>query len=117
MANIHRIEIGSRLSEVVVHDGRVFLSGQTADDSSQCVRGQTRQILDAIDRLLRSAGTDRARVLFAHIWLRDLADFDAMNEVWEEWVPKGRAPARATVAADILGGAGVKVEIAVQAAL
>lgn len=115
--HIHRLESGRRLSEILVHDGRAFVSGQTADDPSQCIRGQTRQVLGCIDRLLGLAGTDRTRVLFANIWLRDLSDFDAMNEIWEDWIPEGCAPARATVAADLLGGDGVRIEIALQAAV
>ena len=117
MTHIHRLESGKRLSEVLVHDGRAFVSGQTADDSTQCIRGQTRQVLGAIDRLLELAGTDLTSVLFANIWLRDLGDFDAMNEVWEGWIPEGCAPARATVAAGILGGDDVRIEIALQAAV
>ncbi len=70
----------------------------------------------AVDRLLGEAGTDRARILMAQIFLADLADFDAMNEVWDDWVPPGDAPPRATVQAR-LARPQWKIEIVVTAAI
>jgi enamine deaminase RidA (YjgF/YER057c/UK114 family) len=52
----------------------------------------------------------------AQIFITDLAEFDAMNEVWEAWLPKGAAPARATVEAR-LAKPEWKVEIVVTAAV
>ena len=54
-------------------------------------------MLDAIDRLLARAGSDKSRILMAQIFLADLADFAGMNEVWDAWVAPGQAPCRATV--------------------
>jgi enamine deaminase RidA (YjgF/YER057c/UK114 family) len=96
---ITRLDKNERLSRVVVYDGTAYLSGLTADDKSQDTRGQTRQILRKADAFLSTAGTDKSRVLFAQIWLRDIADFDAMNEAWMEWIEPGAPPARATVEA------------------
>ena len=56
-------------------------------------------MLAAIDKLLAEAGTDNAHILMAQIFLPDLADFAAMNEIWEDWVAPGDAPPRATVQA------------------
>ena len=39
---------------------------------------------------------DRSRILMAQIWLADMADFDAMNSVWDAWVDTDNPPARAT---------------------
>lgn len=96
---IRRIEPGSRLSRAVVHGSLVFLAGLTADDLTQDVTGQTRQILAKIDRTLEEAGTDKSKLLSAQIWLRDIATFAAMNQAWEAWLDKANPPARATVEA------------------
>jgi len=51
------------MSEAVVHNGTIYLAGQVAEDPSQDVAGQTRQILEAIDRLLGECGSDKTRIL------------------------------------------------------
>ncbi len=113
---IQRFDVGARLSEMAVHGNTVYLAGQIAEDGSQDIRGQTRQVLDAIDALLSRAGTDRSRILMAQIYLADLADFAGMNEVWDAWVPAGNAPPRATVQA-ALAKPEWKIEIVVTAAI
>jgi enamine deaminase RidA (YjgF/YER057c/UK114 family) len=113
---IRRIQPGPRMSQAVVCNGMVFLAGQVADDTKEDVGGQTRQVLAAIDRLLAEAGTDKSRLLAAQIFLADMADFAAMNKVWEAWVAPGQTPARATVEAAMAKPAYL-VEIVVTAAL
>lgn len=113
---IQRFDVGARLSEMAVHGNTVYLAGQIAEDGSQDIRGQTRQVLDAIDALLSRAGSDRGKILMAQIYLADLADFAGMNEVWDAWVPAGNAPPRATVQA-ALAKPEWKVEIVVTAAI
>ena len=112
---IQRFDVGTRLSEMAVHGGVCWLAGQVAADGSQDIRGQTRQVLAAIDALLARAGSDKSRILRAQVYLVDLADFAAMNEVWESWVAPGHAPARATVQA-ALARPQWKIEIVVTAA-
>lgn len=114
--SITRIESGQRMSQVVAFNGVVHLSGQVAQDGSVDVAAQTRQVLESIDRLLGLAGTNRNRLLTAQIYLADIADFDAMNTVWEAWVSRGNAPTRATVEAR-LASPDLKVEIVVSAAV
>jgi len=97
MPAVQRLHPGKRLSEASIHAGTVYLAGQVADDATQDIGGQTRQVLASIDRLLREAGSDKTRILMAQIFLADLADFAAMNEVWGAWVAPGQAPCRATV--------------------
>ena len=113
---IQRFEVGPRLSEMAVHNGTVYLAGQVADDTSLSIQGQTRQVLDAIDALLAQAGSDKARILHAQIFLPDLQDFPAMNQVWEAWVVPGHTPTRATVQA-ALANPRWKIEIVVTAAV
>lgn len=113
---IQRFDVGRRMSEMAVHQGVAYLAGQVAEDASADIAGQTRQVLAAVDALLARAGTDKTRILRAQIFLADLADFDAMNAVWEGWVAEGHAPPRATVQA-ALANPGWKVEIVVTAAV
>lgn len=112
---IQRFDTGPRMSEMVVHNGTVYLAGQIADDAAADITGQTQQVLAAVDALLARAGSDKSRLLRAEIFLADLGDFDAMNAVWQSWVVPGHTPARATVQA-ALANPRWKVEIVVTAA-
>ena len=113
---IQRLQVGKRLSGAVIHNGLVYLAGQVPNDGTKDITGQTQEVLDKIDALLREAGSDKTKVLSAQIWLPDMKDFAAMNAVWEKWVPAGQAPARATVEANLANPA-YKVEIMATAAL
>ena len=99
----------------MIHKDTVYLAGMTAPDTSQDVKGQTKQILELVDGLLERAGTDKTKLLTANIWLKDIADWARMNEVWTAWVVPGKAPARATVEAN-MAKPDVLVEIMIQAA-
>ena len=116
MSDIQRLDVGARLSEAAIHGGVVYLAGQVATDASQDISGQTRQVLAAIDALLARAGSDKTRILMCQIFIADLADFAAMNAVWDAWVVPGHTPPRATVQAK-LARPEWKVEMVVTAAL
>jgi enamine deaminase RidA (YjgF/YER057c/UK114 family) len=113
---VQRFDVGTRLSEMAVHNGTVYLAGQVPEDASQDIVGQTRQVLAAIDALLARAGTDKGRIVMAQIFIADLADFPGLNSVWDAWVTPGQAPPRATVQA-ALAKPEWRVEIVVTAAL
>ncbi len=113
--NIQRFEVGTRLSEMALHNGVCYLAGQVAADATQDIRGQTLQVLAAIDALLARVGSNKSRILMCQIFIADLADFAVMNEVWEAWLPAGQAPPRATVQAP-LAKPQWKVEMVVTAA-
>lgn len=113
---IQRYDTGPRMSEMVVHNGTVYLAGQIAEDAEADISGQTREVLAAVDALLAQAGSDKSKILRAQIYLVDLADFPAMNAVWEQWVVPGHTPARATVQA-ALANPKWKIEIVVTAAV
>lgn len=115
MSDIKRIETGQRMSQVVIANGMVWLAGQVAAEGAPAAE-QTSGILAKIDSLLKKAGTDKTRIVSAQIWLADMADFAAMNEVWDAWVPQGHAPARATGESK-LATPGYKVEIIVTAVM
>jgi enamine deaminase RidA (YjgF/YER057c/UK114 family) len=113
---VRRYHVGDRLSEMAIHRGTVYLAGQVPDDTTQDIRGQTRQVLAMVDKLLAEAHTDNAHIVMAQIFLTDMADFAGMNEVWDDWVAPGDAPPRATVQAR-LAKPEYKIEIVVTAAL
>ncbi len=114
MSDIRRIDPGPRLSEATILGNRIYLSGMIPEDTSQDIAGQVKQALGEIDSLLAKGGSDKARILTATIWLADIADFAAMNAVWDAWVVPGETPARATVQAR-LNDPKMKVEIMVVA--
>ena len=115
---IERRHVGKRLSEAVVFtpggERLVYLAGQVAEDRTADVATQAQQVVAAIDRLLAEVGSDKTRILSATIFLPDMADFPALNGVWEAWVVPGQTPARATVEAK-LAHPDYKVEIQVVA--
>lgn len=113
---IDRIDPGPRMSEATRHAGVVYCAGQVPETTGADIHVQTREVLTAIDALLAQAGSDRTRILFAQIFLADIADFDGMNGEWDRWVEPGRTPARATVEAR-LADPGWRIEIVVTAAV
>ncbi len=112
---IQRINPGRRLSQAVLHGDTVYVAGLVADDTTADVVGQTRQILAKLETVLDKAGSDKSRILSATVWLADAAYYDEMNSVWDAWVAKDAAPARACVEAK-LAGREYRVEIAAVAA-
>jgi len=116
MIEIKRIEPGARMSEAVVHAGKIYTAGVVADAAQgKSVFEQTQDILQQIDQILAKAGSDKTHILKANIWLTDITTFDQMNKAWDAWVVSGKTPARATVQAK-LAGTGWDVEIMIEAA-
>ena len=117
---LERRNVGKRLSDLVIYapppSGRlVYLAGQVAEEPKADITLQTRSVLAQIDRLLDEAGTDKTKILSATIYLADMSDYQAMNAVWDRWVPPGETPARATVEAK-LAHPGYRVEMQIVAA-
>lgn len=106
-------------SKIVEANGFVFLAGQVGDapGSHGAVPGgieaETRAMLDNVGRLLRAVGLDFADVVKCTVYLRDFADFAAMNTVYREYFPT-EPPTRATVGVTALA-ADYSVEIEVLA--
>lgn len=115
--SIRRLHTETRYSEIVIHDGTVYLAGQLADDYGGGIAEQTRQTLANVERLLAEAGSDKSRLLSVTIYLKDMAaDYAGMNAVWDAWLPAGCAPARACVEAKLYSSE-ASVEMTVVAAL
>ena len=85
-----------KISKVSVYAGLAYTSGVVGEPGSD-VREQTAQALARIDELLAMANSDRSRIISAQVWLADMADFAAHNDVWDKWVDPGNLPARACV--------------------
>jgi enamine deaminase RidA (YjgF/YER057c/UK114 family) len=116
--SVKRLHVGPRMSQAVIHGGVAYLAGQVANNTKgQSVTEQTKDILSAIDGLLKEAGTDKSKLLTAQIWLTDMKTFAEMNAVWDGWVSAGNTPARATVQSPALAAPGYDVEIMVTAAI
>lgn len=115
MSAITRMETTDRMSKIVVHQDTVYLCGQVADNGDAPIGPQTENMLAKVEQLLTQAGSARERILSATVYLRDMKDFAAMNAVWDQWVPKGHAPARACVEAR-LARPDLLVEVSIVAA-
>ena len=104
-------------SQAVVSDGLCFCSGQIAlhPDSGQMVgsdvASQTEQLLHNLSAVLTAAGSSLGQVLKVTVYLTDMNDFGAMNEVYATFFDEGVRPARACVAVSQLPkGASVEID-------
>jgi len=96
---IIRTDSTPRMSRIVEHNGTIYLCGQTAKDASKDIKEQTITTLEKVEELLEKSGSDKKHILSVTIYVRDMKDFSAMNEVWDAWVEEGYQPARACVEA------------------
>ena len=91
-------------SQAVVHNGLAYLSGQIALDpaTGQLAAGgiveQTQQVLENLRAVLTACGSLPSQVLKTTVYLKDMGEFAAMNEVYARYFPND-PPARATVEA------------------
>lgn len=95
--SINRHDQSSILSLAVEYGSTVYLAGIVAKDLKQDVKGQTKEVLAEIDRLLAKCGSSKSKVLSAQIWVTDIRNRAPMNEVWTAWVDPKNMPVRACV--------------------
>ncbi|MGH1447554.1 MAG: RidA family protein [Cognatishimia sp.] len=91
---IKRIGVGPRSSRAVVHNSTAYLCGQVGTRGAD-IATQTRECLEKIDQLLAEVGSDKSKLLQVEIWLSDMKDFAAMNEVYDAWIDPAAPAARA----------------------
>lgn len=103
-----------RMSGVVECDGRLYLSGITSFEEG--ITAQTKDVLNKLEERLAAGGSDKAHILRATIYLKDIRLFDEMNAVWDAWTNQEIAPARACVEARLAREAAL-IEIVVDAAV
>ena len=99
--SVVRHDPSSILSQAVEHGSTVYLAGIVAKGLEKDVKGQTKEVLDEIDRLLGKCGSHKSKVLQAQIWVTDIRNRPAMNEVWTAWADARNLPARACVEAKL----------------
>ena len=101
--SIERLHANQRMSQIVVHNGTVYIAGQVPKESKgKSIAEQATEVLNAIDKYLAEAGSDKSHMLSASVWLSDMKYFEEFNKVWDFWVPQGNAPARACVEAKLV---------------
>ena len=114
--DIQRYGTTRRYSDIVTHGGTLYTVEVPSSEGTD-IRTQTREILASIEALLARTGSGKERILMATIYLTEMADYDGMNEVWDDWLPEGTAPCRACVRVAGLAAPGWRVEIALTAAV
>ena len=101
-------------SQGIVDGGFIFVSGQGPADPKTGemrlgdIRDETKQTLENVKAILKAAGATLDDVVKVQVYLSDINDFAAMNEVYRDYFGKS-LPARTTVGVSL--GAGMKVEI------
>jgi len=115
MKAIERLHVAARYSEAAIFNGVVYLAGMVPECTETDIRSQTADVLRQIEQRLAEAGSDKARLLRVQIYLADIHDIAAMNEVWDAWVQPGSAPPRATVQAALANPAW-RIEVVATAA-
>ncbi len=115
--SVQRLRTEKRFSEIVIHNGTVYLAGQLAENLDGDIVAQTQETLASVDHFLAEAGTDKSKVLSVTVYVKDMdAHYAGMNQVYDAWVAEGCAPARACVEAKMYDPR-VLVEMTVIAAL
>jgi len=98
---IHRINPTKRWSDVTVFNGIAHFVEVAETDTSADAKGQVQQIFDQAEQMLASVDSDKTRILSVTIYVTDFANFDALNEVWDNWFVEGTAPSRACVKVEL----------------
>ena len=111
---IERFGTTARYSDVVAHGGIVYLV-EVPHSLEADIATQVKEVLASIEALLAQVGSDKSKLLQVTIYLRDMADYATLNELWDAWVPAGTAPSRACLEAK-LANPGYGVEMVVMAA-
>ncbi|MGX5734126.1 RidA family protein [Bosea thiooxidans] len=99
---IERIGLTARWCDAAIFNGIVFLAGHVPEKTGgRSLTEQTEEVLALIEETLADAGSSKERILSVQIFLTDISKIGEMNAVWDKWVAKGHAPARATVEANL----------------
>ena len=96
-------------SEGVRSGGLIFLAGKTGGDGEPGVQAETRRTLVSIQDALERFGSSMDRVVKCTVFLVDMSDWGAMNEVYAEFFPENK-PARTAVGISLGGDTRVEIE-------
>ncbi len=103
------------LHEIVEHNGVLYLGGIVPEDAGLDMAGQAEDVLRQLKTLLEGAGSDLSCVLQVTIFVADLTEKAAFNQVWKRYFTAEHLPARAAIGVADLGP-GVKLELTAIAA-
>lgn len=103
-----------RAGDFLYVSGQIPVDPETNKPVLGDIQQETRQVLSNINRILESCGSSRADVVKCQVYLTDVKDFAAMNEVYAEFFGNAK-PARTTIGVAALPLPGAKVEIDVVA--
>ncbi|WP_374353072.1 RidA family protein [Chitinimonas sp.] len=112
--DIQRINPETRWSDATVYGGIIHFVEVPAILAAD-ITAQTRLVLEQAEATLALAGSDKSRLLMVTIYVTDLRNVPAMNEVWDAWLPEGCAPVRACLKVELVSP-GMLVEMAFVAA-
>jgi enamine deaminase RidA (YjgF/YER057c/UK114 family) len=82
------------VSHVVQRGAMLYIRSATPEPAGD-VKGQTREVLQRIEGLLRSAGSSKAKLLTAQVRLSDLQLLEDHDAVWNAWIDPKARPVRA----------------------
>ena len=116
--SIQRIDTKPTYSEIVINNNVVYLSGQVAQEyANSDFKSQAREVFSLIDFQLQRVGSNKTKILNLQIFLTDPANYGDMNNVFLEWMPEGKAPARNTICGVRCPNPNWKIEVVVTAAI
>ena len=99
MKPIIRVRPGSQWSDAVVHGGTAYFV--EVPESGTDIASQSIAVLAQAERTLETCGSSKHHLLMATIYIKQLEDRTIFNEVWENWLPAGCAPARCCISAQM----------------
>ena len=96
---IHRTNPQPQWSDAVTHNGTAYFV--EVPENGDTIGAQALAVFTQAERTLSLCGSDKSRLLMATIYLKHMRDRAAFNAMWEQWLPKGCAPARVCVSAEM----------------
>ncbi|GAF52109.1 LOW QUALITY PROTEIN: translation initiation inhibitor [Psychrobacter sp. JCM 18900] len=91
---IKKLHSNQRMSKTVIHNQTIYLCGQVGNAEDD-IKAQTLTCLEKNSNAIRRSGSDKSKLLSVTVWIKDMADFAAMNEVYDQWFEGIQPPARA----------------------
>lgn len=115
---IQRFGISARSSLAVSYNGTAYfaVTPKAPYNGSLSAAEQAAELLEKATERLNLVGSRKEKLLFVAILLADMADYDAVNAVWDGWVATGHPPARACWKAELANPA-LKVEMIMSTAV